>query len=350
MKNQKIKNTLYAICLLASVSLVGCSDWTEVEALNLNQPNIESQNPELYARYLQNLKTYKASNHAYTYVWFDNSEKDPFNRAQHLTAIPDSVDVIALLYPDKLVDRELKEMDQVRASKGTRIVYSLNFDEIKQIYDNKNKAKSAERHFLKDAAVDPFLTYLNDTMKYALSLADKYKFDGIIASFKGKGIGHMTDAEKVAYISYESAFIGAINAWHQNNKSKIFVFEGMPQYLTDKAILTETKHIIIPCRDVDNNGQLSYRILMAKIEGVPSDRFIVSVQTKSLDPQDSKTGIWADGQTRSIKAVASWAAAGANYGVAGIGIANVNNDYFNSGFIFRYTREAISILNPSIKK
>lgn len=345
MKNQKIKETLYAICLLASVSLVGCSDWTEVEALNLNQPNIESQNPELYARYLQNLKTYKASNHAYTYVWFDNSEKDPFNRAQHLTAIPDSVDVIALLYPDKLVDRELKEMDQVRATRGTKVVYSLNYDEIKLAFDSRIKAKSVA-----EGEEDLFLKYLNDTVSYVLSLADKYKYDGIIAGFKGKSTDHMTEGQIKVYKAYESAFFGAVKEWYEKHSDKMLVFEGMPQYLSDKDFLKGCKHIIIPCKDVDNNGQLSYRILMAKIEGVPSDRFIVSVQTRSLDPQDSKTGIWSDGQTRSIKAVASWAAAGANYGVAGIGIANVNNDYFNSGFIFRYTREAISILNPSIKK
>lgn len=345
MKKCNLKNILSAALLLAGVSLVSCSDWTEVEGLKIDEPNIATQNPELYAKYLENLRTYKNSSHKVVYAWFDNSEKVPFNRAQHITSVPDSVDVIAMMHPDNLVERELFEMDQVRSNKGMKVVLSVSYDEIKLAYDNKAKVKSTS---LKDGADDPFLKYLNDTLKHALSLADKYKYDGVIAGFMGKSTDHMTDAEKAVYTAYESAFIGAVSSWYQNNKSKILVFEGMPQYLTDKAILAGCKNIIIPCKDVDNEGQLAYRILMAKVDGVPSDRFVVSAQTMSLDTQDAKTGVWSDGTTRSVLAVASWAAGESD--IAGMGIYNINNDYFNSEFIFKYARKAISILNPSIKK
>lgn len=350
MKKRNIRYTLSVMTLLAGVGLVSCSDWTEEEGLKVNQPNIEVQNPELYAKYLESIRGYKLSNHKFAYAWFDNSEKVPFNRAQHLTVVPDSVDVVALMFPDKLVDRELQEMDQIRSSKGTKVIFTVSFDDIKLVYDKKSKAKPAASKFLKEGAADPFLTYLNDTVKYALSLVDKYKYDGIIASFKGKSTDHMTVDQKTAYTTYEAAFIGAINTWSQSSKSKLLVFEGMPQYLTDKTILTSCKHIIIPCKDVDNNGQLSYRIQMAKVDGVPTDKFVVSTQTKSLDVQDTKTGFWSDGETRSISAVAAWVAAETGVGIAGIGIYNINNDYYNSAFIYRYTREAIRILNPSIKK
>lgn len=347
MKNRKIKNTLYAICLLASVSLVGCSDWTEVEGLNVNQPTIETQNPELYAKYLESIRVYKSSSHKCTYVWFDNSSKVPSNRARHLITVPDSVDVIVLMHPDKLIDRELQEMDQVRATRGTKVIYSLNYDEIKLAFDSRIKAKSVA-----EGDEDLFLKYLNDTVSYVLSLADKYKYDGIIAGFKGKSTDHMTEGQIKVYKAYESAFFGAVKEWYEKHSDKMLVFEGMPQYLSDKDFLKGCKHIIIPCKDVDNNALLSYRILMAKAEGVPADRFVVSVQTNSLDPRDSKTGIWSDGKTRSITAAAFWVAAAKDPSIAGMGIYNVSNDYFNSELIFKYkyTREAISILNPSIKK
>ncbi len=70
-----------------------CSDWTDTEAFTVNETNIQEQNPDLYARYLANLREYRTTSHKWVYAWFDNSEKKPYSRAHHLTDIPDSIDV-----------------------------------------------------------------------------------------------------------------------------------------------------------------------------------------------------------------------------------------------------------------
>lgn len=44
-----------------------------------------------------------------------------------------------------------------------------------------------------------FLSYMVDTLQHALSIADKYDYDGISIGYVGKSILHMTEAEKDEY-------------------------------------------------------------------------------------------------------------------------------------------------------
>ena len=87
---------------------------------------------------MENLRQYKAdSEHKKVYAWFDNSEKVPFSRAHHLTDLPDSIDVVALMHPGNLENWELNEMAEIREKKGTKIIVPIDFDAIKAIYNAK---------------------------------------------------------------------------------------------------------------------------------------------------------------------------------------------------------------------
>ena len=59
MKNN-IKN-IAAVCI-ASITLTACNDWTDVENIKVNQPDVKEINSELYAQYLhikiQNINSY----------------------------------------------------------------------------------------------------------------------------------------------------------------------------------------------------------------------------------------------------------------------------------------------------
>lgn len=80
-----------------------------------------------------------------TYVWFDNNNaKTPASRGEHINVVPDSVDVISLLHPDNLNERELKEIDEVR-ERGTKVIYTISFSNIEVLY----KAKSIANLLLK---------------------------------------------------------------------------------------------------------------------------------------------------------------------------------------------------------
>lgn len=346
MRNKLINKTIiYLFCLFTAITLPSCSDWNDVEPLDVVNPNIEDQNPELYAKYLENLRQYKVSNHKITYAWFDNSEKVPFNRAQHIDNIPDSIDVVALLYPDQLVERELSEMDALRKNKNTTFIFTLNYEAIKLRYDNMQAEKEAGD----DNESESFIHYLADTLQYTLKLVDKYNYDGISVAYNGKSTQHLTPEEKEEYIANESAFTDSIISWANKHKNKTLVFEGKPQNLVNKTLLNSCKHIIIPCNDATNGSKVIYNLLAANQEGVPSDRFIVTAQSASLDPTDSKTGYWSD-NSRSVVSTAQLVASSlSNISIAGLGIYNINNDYYNTYLVYQYTRNAIGIMNPSLK-
>ena len=88
-----------ALAAFSVLALSACSDWTDSESIKLKEPGIDEQSPELYAKYLKNLQEYKNSDHKIVYGWFDNSEKVPFSRGQHMSDVPDSLDVIIATTP-----------------------------------------------------------------------------------------------------------------------------------------------------------------------------------------------------------------------------------------------------------
>ncbi|MGJ1434133.1 glycoside hydrolase family 18 [Sphingobacterium spiritivorum] len=345
-----LKRLVFSTCCLWALTLilVSCEKWTETETVKIEDPDIRTQNPELYAAYLANLKAYKNSKHKVIYGWFDNHVKTPINRGQHIENVPDSVDFVVLKSPDKLIDRELQQMDALRNEKGTKVIFGFDYDGTKLAYDLRmDELKKAGK--LTGSEKD-FETYLSDTLQYTLQLIDKYKYDGIIAGYRGKSTAHMTDSDKEVYSKREKIYMDLVSKWYNDNKGKVLVFEGYPQNLTDKTILASCLHIILPDLDVKGKDRLSYNILMTNVEGVPTDRFIVTASTVSLDKTDTKTGIFSDG-SRALGVTAGWAAAThSGYTVSGLGIYNMNNDYFNTYKVYQYTREAIYTLNPSIIK
>lgn len=347
MKNRyKMKNIVSIFCLAVGFLFASCSDWTDQETLKIKDKTIDEKNPALYAKYLEDLKTYKKSKHAVTYAWFDNSVKVPFTRAQNIDNTPDSVDVVVLMHPDNLVDRELKEMDKIRNNKGMKILLEMSYNTIKSDYEGILAAKAEAGETLPET--DEFPTYLKEKVKNYLDLVAKFNYDGIIIGYKGKNVNHMTEEEKATYISYEAAYLGDVMAWYEKNQGKSLVFAGLPQYVVDKAILQVAKHIILPTTDAASGSKLDYHILQASVEGVPTDRFIVTAYTQSVDKEDTKTGYWGD--QSAIISTATWIASKfADETAAGIGIYNLNNDYFNIRMSYQHTRTAIAIMNPTLK-
>ena len=117
-----------ALAAFSVLALSACSDWTDTESINLVEPGIDGQHPEQYAKYLKNLQEYKNSDHKVVYGWFDNSEKVPFSRGQHISDVPDSLDVVIATTPD-LEEFELEDIASVH-KKGTKVFYSISYDNI----------------------------------------------------------------------------------------------------------------------------------------------------------------------------------------------------------------------------
>lgn len=334
------------IILSLVVALSSCNDWTDTESLDLGDPSIESNNPALYKKYLENLRKYKESDHNVVYAWLDNSSTLPIAHASHMDYLPDSIDYIVLNRAENLADWEINEMEQVR-KKSTKVLTQIDFDAIKLEYDLMIQDKIDEGI---DISKEPtFISTLVNKTNTILTAIDTYNYDGLIICYKGKSILHMTQAEKDEYLAYQNAFMSIALKWSKNNQDKLFVFSGNPQNVIYDLPFDSFKHIIIPTTSALNQSGVTYHVSMALVEGVPTDRIVVTADMTSLDEADSKTGYWSDG-SRSITSTAYWVVSShESFNSVGIGIYNTSNDYYNPKFIFPTVREAISILNPSFK-
>lgn len=333
-----------AAAFIALTAFASCSDWTDTESVTLKEPDITQQNPELYAKYLESLMGYKNSSHTLVYVWFDNSEKNPISRGQHITDLPDSVDVVAMMHPDNLADWELKDMDLLRKEKGTKIIYSIEFDAIKKAYNAKMEAATEDEPVSED-----FISFLTDTLQHSLSIANKYNYDGICLDYDGKSRIHLRPAELKEYTENETAFIQIINDWHRRNSEKILVYEGKPQNLINPSFLENCRSILISGKDATNVSELSFNLLEAIGEGIPQDRYGMVVNAINLKDENKTIGYFADG-TLALANLAEWAPAIHNgFSVKAVGVYNVSSDYYNASRTYALTRTLIESVNPSVK-
>ncbi len=341
----KLKNIFIAAsCFAAVTCFSACSDWTDVESVTIKTPGINELNPELYAKYLQNLRTYKQSEHTLVYVWFDNSQNIPQNRSQHIMDLPDSIDVVSMMYPENPADWQLKEMDEVRTKKGTKIIYTIDFESIKAAYNAKLELATEEEPVAKD-----FLNFLTDSLEYSLSLATKYNYDGICIGYAGKSRIHMRPVELKAYTENETVFINIMNDWHKRNPGKIITYEGKPQNLINPSLLDDCVSILISGKKSTNINDLTYRLLLANVEGVPHDRFGMVVMATDLNDPNKKIGYFQDGSL-AMTGLANWAASThSGIIVKAVGVYNVSSDYYTPVRTYFYTRQLISSVNPSVK-
>ena len=330
MKN--IIKPIAGLLILGSMAFASCTD---VESITIDESNVKDQYPEAYAKYLSNLTAYKASEHKVVYAWFDNSNKETYSPAQHISNMPDSIDVVSMTVPE-LDDFEKTDIETVH-QKGMKVVYTINYDEIKADYDELASDEN-------NTSLETFDNYLQAQLTALLAYSGD--FDGLIAGFSGRDPQFMSATERAAYQATQNIFLNAINTWKSGNSDKELVFLGKPQNLLDKTILTNCKHIILDSESVSNIGQLNLLVNGVLEEGIPSDRFVIAASTVSIDTADKKTGYW-DGK-RTMSEIAYWVTEeNALYEKAGIAIYDVQNDYYSTGGACTYVKETINIMNPA---
>ncbi len=257
-----------ALAAFSVLALSACSDWTDSESIKLKEPGIDEQSPELYAKYLKNLQEYKNSDHKIVYGWFDNSEKVPFSRGQHMSDVPDSLDVIIATTPD-LAEFELEDIANVH-EKGTKVFYSISYDNILKEHTDKVK---------EGTETSAFSAYLSAELNRLIAL--EAPFDGIVAEYRGSNPIYMSEADKAEAKANQDTFFGVISNWKSANSGKQLCSRVSCQ--PDRpVVLSSCDHIILITNDVTDVAQLGIEAVQALMaDGVPGYRFIVSASTVS---------------------------------------------------------------------
>ena len=241
-----------ALAAFSVLALSACSDWTDTESISLDEQGIAQQYPEQYAKYLNNLREYKNSDHKVVYGWFDNSEKVPFSRGQHISDVPDSLDAVIVMTPE-LEAFELEDIASVH-EKGTKVLYSISYDNIFKEYTDKVK---------EGTETGEFSAYLSAELDRLIAL--ETPFDGIVAEYRGKNPTYMSDADKAEAKANQDAFFGVITKWKGANEGKRLVFQGYPANLIGQSVLSSCEHIILITNDVTDAAQLGIEALQALI-------------------------------------------------------------------------------------
>ena len=290
---------------------------------------------------MENLRQYKAdAEHEKVYAWFDNSEKNPSSYAQHITSLPDSIDIVGLMYPSELAAFEKEEIMTLQ-QKGTKVVYAISYDEIHKQYEDIISTQSEAEN---ENTFDSFLS-----KEIEKQLAYAAPFDGIILKFIGQNPKYMTAEDKAAYTASQNIFFNAALNWINKNEGKFLSLQGKPQNVVDKNILSKFLHLIIEMYQVTDKNKFTLAIQDCLETGVPTDRFIMAVSTPSLDTSDTSTGFI--GTERAIIETAYWITADTQeYDKCGIAINNVQNDYYQTSGNYHNVKKTINIMNPAPTK
>jgi hypothetical protein len=131
--------------------------------------------------------------------------------------------------------------------------------------------------------------------------------------------------------------------------AKLLVFSGAPENVLDKSKLTQFDYIILKTFSAVDKRGLDVIVATSLQDGVPADRILVATTPLSLDPDDTKTGVFADADC-AIVGLAEWLKTPGVCTKLGLAVYRINDDYYNPETDYKYTRDAIEILNPSPKK
>lgn len=354
--NEFCVSLLLAVCLFTA-----CDDWTETENLTIHSPSLKEQNPELYARYVQSLNDYESTKHQVVIVSVDNASSLPSLRNQHLTNLPDSIDYICLNNIMEVNTVHITEMETVREW-GTKMLGLVDFDAIisqwNKLLEEENaglpqetvNGRADELANGKNNVSTRFVEYCHSETMRRIQACNALGVDGIVVKFTGFDLHSLVEEEEISTeMIRQAAFFDIITDWKIENADKILIFSGSPQNLVNKGILSDCKYIIVYAHSVRNQYEMSYVVLMALAEEIPSDRYVIGVSTPYLTNSGSYNGEFSDGSSAVIGA-AQWAImSNPDYIKAGISIDSAERDYFNANKIYLNIREAINILNPTVK-
>jgi len=356
MKNKFVmkKIILSILCLSIIGIFSSCDDWTDPESMDINNPKIEDENDALYQEYLENLRNYKKTYHKLLIGWFDNSVKAPSSQAHHIKAVPDKVDIVSLIYGDNLSESELADIESIRKDKGTRVIYTIDYETFRQDIEDKNK--EIEEGNVGSDNPKPLIDLsaeLPGFIDSQLALLDKYTYDGVSIHFAGKSTEFMTPAEVAEMEALQATIFGKLAAVMNSHPDKLYMLEGNPANVFDKQIIQSFDYIVFRTETVPSILRLTEISKGYLVEGVPGNNIIVCATPRSTDESDKTTGtiIDLDGATQnSITEMAHWVCMPDSFTKAGLGIYRINEDYYNADLDYKLTREAIDIMNPSPKK
>lgn len=307
-------NKLYSglFLLLILILSASCSDWNDIEAVDIDPQHAKDQNPELWARYMESLRVYKQERtHYITYGSFENGTEQPKNEGAYLRSVPDSLDIVTLANAENITAYDREDIPSLQ-EKSTRVLYLVDY------------AKKMTE--LADAAT------LSTWLDKALATATELKLDGF--AFTGIPLYGGTDAEQATRKEAARLIVSKLSAF-----GKTLVFEGDPAFV-DAADLGKLDYVVLNTVDIDNTSTLKLLVAnMLNNEALPKDKLLLAARIGNKIVNENN--VKQDAVIEMTDRIVSFGPLG------GLAIYSIGDDYYQTKMNYETTRTTIQLINPS---
>lgn len=354
--------TKYMYIVLFSLfisTLWGCNDWTETES----EDYFEYPVTDYYA----NLRNYKQTDHQVAFGWFGNWTGLGASMVNSLMGLPDSVDFVSIWGNWRNLDEaRIADKRKVKELKGTRALICFI---IQNIGDQLTpEGQSAVEYWGWDdsdtpnqeqnlAAIEKYANAICDTI-------DKYDYDGFDIDYE-PNYGHSgtlsgNDAYMLHFIKTLGKRVGP-----QSGTGRLLVLDGEPQSIVPESgpyfdyfiVQAYSNQYAVPQNsDADLDSRIASTIENFKGVLSPEEvakKYIVTENFESFAMQGGGDYVDRYGhEMRALAGMARWSPIinGKPVRKGGMGTYHMEYDYPTTPVEYKYLREAISIMNPAIKK
>lgn len=322
----KIQKLIWSIALL--FACVACEDWTMPESEVIQNVQDGSSTVVKTEEYWENLRAYRRSDHQLAFGWFGywNGGVGATTRGS-LANAPDSVDIFSVFgkYYYNLTPLQIEDMRYVQNVKGQKVVFTFLMQNVGLGFPNTPEG----------------------VIQYANALCDsvyKYDYDGIDLDYEPNygGAGYFSDKKEVArFVKELGKKLGP-----KSGTGKMLILDGEYDF-----ILPE----IVPYFDLaitQAYGNASFAALdgrwkKAKKLGWKPEQFLVTEEFQKYASTGGVPFTLPSGEkVPSLIGMAHWNPIDGRKG--GCGSFHMEFDY-NNYPDYKYTRQAIQIMNPAAK-
>ncbi len=309
MKHKNIIKLLCLTLLTASCGFTSCDDWTDTEGIDKKVERPQEQDPELWAQYTAALRDYKNSEHFLAYARLHNSPEVATSEKDFMRCLPDSLDIVSLTNADNFSTHDREDLFLMR-EKGTRVLYQVDYaGRASELGDAQKLAAYLER---------------------VIASVKDIRLDG----YSFTGIPNASDAATVAAAALIVEKLSAAKTGDQ-----LLVFEGNPLFVA-AADRAKVDYFVLNTETTSNVTDLKMQVLGATgYAAVPQEKLLLAAASGAPLVTEDQTEYAAI--TEMANRVVSLGP------LAGLGLYNIGDDYYNAGMNYRLVRNAIQTLNPS---
>lgn len=315
-----IKLKFIVLFLLCAVCLPSCEKWNTPQGIDLTLQDPEGQDPALYEQYMQALRAYKQTTHPLVFGMLENAPQVSISEKDFMRGLPDSLDLVVLCRADKLSSFDIEDMPLMKR-KGTKVLYYIDLADFQAALTSSGELPQE----------------LTARLDKAISDLRSYDFDGFTLAANIDLSG--SDAELEALRRHAATITGRLRAVAGEGTGKVLLFEGNP-LLFHEAERAQYDYFVLRTDDMKHVEQVESLIRYAhEYASVPlSKLFITATPSGSITAYDNALNSALDEMVRMVFAAGS---------LAGVGVYNIGEDYYDPKINYLRTKEAIQTLNPS---